>query len=116
MIVAVQGTNSFDDYSIFLRAMGVAMSSMKDEDKEFYLYSAGPAKVNGFVAEFCNLAERGMKARGRKVKYYKVPSSWLEENITSFNYLAFLSKPKESSSKLVGTAELNNIEVGIFRY
>lgn len=116
MIVAVQGTSSFDDYNVFLRAMGVAMSGMSEDDKDFYLYSAGPAKVNGYVAEFCNLSERGMKSRGKKIKYYKVPNSWLEENIESFNYLVYLSKPKESTSRLVAEAQLKDIEVGIFRY
>lgn len=116
MIVAIQGTNSFTDYNVFLRAMGVAMSGMHEEDKEIYLYSAGPARINAMVSEFSNLSERGLKARGKKIKFYKVPPSWLEENITSFNYLAFLSKPKEPVSKLVASAELNNVEVGIFRY
>jgi hypothetical protein len=32
------------------------------------------------------------------------------------DYLAFLSKPKESVSRLVAEAELKNIEVGIYRY
>lgn len=116
MIVAVQGTNSFDDYNVFLRAMGVAMSGMKENDTELHIYSAGPVKVNGFVAEFCNISETGMRRRGKKIKYYKVPTQWLEENIESFDYLAFLSKPKESISKLVAHAELKNIEIGIFRY
>jgi hypothetical protein len=116
VIVAVQGTNSFDDYSVFLRAMGVAMSSMKEDDTEFHIYTAGPVKINGFVAEFCNISEVGLRRRGKKIKYYKVPAQWIEENIDAFNYVAFLSKPKEKLSRLVGSAELNNIEVGIFRY
>ena len=116
MIVGVQGTSSFDDYQIFLRAMGVAMSSMPENDKYFYIYSAGPAKINSMVMEFVNLSERGMKARGKKIKFYKVPPAWLKENMESINYFAYLSKPKESVSKLVADAELNNVEVGIFRY
>ena len=116
MIVAVQGTKEFNDYSIFIRAMGVAMCNMQDSDKEFVIYSAGPARVNSFVSEFSNLSERGMKARGRKIKFYKVPESWVQENMEHINYFAFLSKPKESVSKLVHSAELKNVEVGIFRY
>lgn len=116
MIVVVQGTNDFDDYNVFIRAMGVAMSSMSAEDKEFYVYSAGPARINSMVSEFCNLSERGMKARGMKIKYYKVPTQWVQENMEYINYFAFLSKPKQSVSKLVAEAELKNIEVGIFRY
>lgn len=116
MIVAVQGTKAFDDYQVFLRAMGVAMSAMKEDDAELLIYSAGPAKINSMVSEFSNLSERGMKARGKRIKFLKVPPSYIEENIKSVNYFAFLSKPKESVSKLVATAELKNVEVGIYRY
>jgi hypothetical protein len=116
MIVAVHGTTDFDDYQVFLRAMGVALSGMQDGEKEFIVYSAGPASVNSFVSEFCNLSERGMKSRGRKIKFIQVPTWYIEENINSVNYLVFLSKPKQPVSKLVTTAEQNNIEVGIFRY
>lgn len=116
MNVIVQGTNDFEDYNVFLRAMGVAMSGMQEHDNEFNVYSVGPAKINSMVSEFCNLSERGMKGRGKKIKYYKVPFSWVEENIDYMNYFAFLSKPKQPVSKLVAVAELNNIEVGIFRH
>lgn len=116
MIVAVHGTTDFDDYQVFLRAMSVALSGMTNEDKEFLIYSAGPAAINSFVSEFCNLSERGMKSRGRKIKFYKVPASWIEENMSYVNYFAFLSKPNQAVSKLVTVAEKNNVEVGIFRY
>jgi hypothetical protein len=96
--------------------MGVALSTMQEEDKEFVIYSVGPARINSFVSEFSNLSERGMKARGRKIKFYKVASSWIEENMEQVNYFAFLSKPNQANSKLVASAELKNIEVGIFRY
>ena len=116
MNVVVQGTTDFSDYNIFLRAMGVAMSGMGEEDKELNVYSLGPVKINSMVSEFCNLSERGMKARGMKIKHYKVPVSWVSENMDYVNYFAFLSKPKQPVSKLVAEAELKNIEVGIFRY
>ena len=116
MRVAVHGTTDFDDYQVFLRAMSVALSGMKDGDKEFTVYSAGPAAINSFVSEFCNLSERGMKSRGRKIKFYKVANSWIEENMSYVNYFAFLSKPKQPVSRLVSIAEKNNVEVGIFRY
>jgi hypothetical protein len=116
MIVAVQGTKAFDDYNCFLRAIAVAMSALPENDPYFYIYSAGPANINSMVMEFTNLAERGMKSRGKKIKLYKVPPSWIEENIDSVNYFAYLSKPKESASKLVDTAQSHNVEVGIFRY
>jgi hypothetical protein len=116
MNIVVQGSKDFDDYQVFLRAIGVAMSSIGIDDKELHIYSAGPAKINSMLSEFCNLSERGMKARGMKIKHYKVPPSWVIENIDYINYFAFLSKPKEAVSKLVSVAESKQIEVGIFRY
>jgi hypothetical protein len=116
MIVVVQGTNDFSDYNIFIRAMGVALSGMKDDDKEFTIYSVGPSRINSMVSEFSNLSERGMKSRGKKIKYYKVPGQWVEENMAYVNYFAFFCNPKQTASNLVAKAELQNIEVGIFRY
>ena len=63
MIVGIQGTNSFDDYNIFLRAMGTAMSLMEDGDNEFLLYSAGPSRINSMAMEFSNISERSLNAR-----------------------------------------------------
>jgi hypothetical protein len=116
MIVGVQGTSSFDDYQVFLRAMGVALSGMSTDDEYFYIYTAGPSKVNSMTMEFVNVSEKSMKTRGKKIKMYKVAPSWLSENMQDINYFVFLSKPKESSSRLVGEAKLNNVEVGIFQY
>lgn len=116
MIVAVQGTKEFYDYNVFLRAMSVALSSMPVDDTEFLIYSAGPAKINSMVSEFSNLSERGMKARGRKIKFYNVPASWISDNMEHVNYFAYLSRPNQPLSKLVANAELKNVEVGIFRY
>jgi hypothetical protein len=116
MKVAVQGTTEFNDYSVFLRAMSVALSGMTEDDAEFLIYSAGPANINSYVSEFCNISEKGMKSRGRKIKFYKVPPSWIEENMEYINYFAYLAKPKQNASKLVAAAELKNIEVGIFQY
>lgn len=116
MIVGVQGTSSFSDYHVFLRAMGVALSSMPNEDEYFYIYTAGPANVNKMVMEFVNVSEKGMKSRGKKIKMFKVAPLWISENILEINYFVYLSKPKEGNSKLVAQAQLNNVEVGIFQY
>ena len=116
MIVAVQGTSEFNDYTVFLRAMAVALSALPNEDRDFSIYSAGPARINSMVSEFSNMSERGFKARGKRIKFYKVPPSWIEENIQDVKYFAYLSKPNEPVSKLVGHAEKNNVDVGIYRY
>lgn len=114
MNVAIQGTKEFSDYNVFLRAMGVALSDI--DDAEFNVYSAGPAQINSFTAEFCNRSENSLKQRGIKVRFYKVPASYIEDNAKSFNYFAFLSAPDQRPSKLTASMELAGVETGIFRY
>jgi len=99
-----------------MRSMAVGMSMLPEEDKTISVYSVGPRTVNNFVAEFCNITERSLKARGIKIRYYKVPVSWVETNLSTFDYFIFLSKPGEYNSKLVAQAELGGVEVGVFRY
>lgn len=116
MKIAIQGTKSFSDYTIFLRAMGTALSTLPSEDKEFTIFTAGPAQINSFGMEFSNISERSLKARGIKIKLVKVPPKWVKDNIHDIDYLAFFSKPKEPVSDLVDLAEAKDIEVGIYRY
>jgi len=114
MNIAIQGTKEFSDYNIFLRAMGVALSDVGDG--EFNVYTAGPAQINSFTAEFCNRSENSLKQRGIRVRFYRVPASYIEENAESFDYFAFLSAPNQSKSRLAASMELSGVEVGIFRY
>ncbi len=116
MLIAIQGSKNFNDYNVFLRAIGVAMSGLPEDDKYISIYSAGPAKINSMVSEFSNMSERGLKARGKKIKYYKVPPSWVSENMDNVNYFAFLTTPNENNSSLVADAQMKDVEVGIFKY
>jgi hypothetical protein len=116
MIVGIQGTRSFNDYSIFLRGMGAALASMDAEDKEFLIYSAGPSNINSMGMEFSNISERSLKARGIRIKFIKVPPSWIKQNIHSINYFAFFSRPKEPVSSLVDLADAKDVEVAVYRY
>lgn len=116
MMIAVQGTRNFDDYNVFLRAMGTAMSMMDSSDSEIVIFSAGPFKINAMSMEFANISERGLKARGKKIKVVKIPPSWIENNIHSIDYFAFFSKPKETVSPLVDLADAKDVQVGVYRY
>ena len=116
MIVAVQGTNDFDDYNIFIRAMGVALSTMPEEDREFVIYSAGPANLNSFAMGFINITENSLKSLGIKTRVIKLPPKVLKEKMHDISYFAFFSEPKENVSDLVREAEDKDVEVGIFRY
>jgi hypothetical protein len=116
MIVGVQGTSSFDNYNVFLRSMAVALSELLEEDKNFHIYSAGPDNINMMAMEFSNLSEKGMKSRGKSIKFIKVTPKWLEENISEVNHFAFLSNPKEPVSKIVHVSKLNNINTNVYNF
>ena len=116
MIVAIQGTKNFNDYSIFLRAMGTAIKGLTEDDKQITVFTAGPAQINSFAMEFVNISERGLKARGIKIKLVKVPPSWIVDNIKEVNYLAYFSKPKESIPAVVDLADAKDVQVGVYRY
>ena len=116
MIVGVQGTSSFDNYQVFLRSMAVALSELLEEDKIFHIYSAGPNNINMMAMEFSNLSEKGMKSRGKSIKFIKVTPQWLEENISELNHFAFLANPKEPVSKMVHVSKLNNINTNVYNF
>ena len=117
-MVVVQATNEFNEYSIFLRAIGVMLSSMPADDNEFVVYSVGSkeSKIHHFAMEFCNLSERGMKGRGKKIKTYKAVDDWVKEFMDQMNYFAFFSQPKQQLSSLAKVAQNENVELGIFQY
>jgi len=116
MIVVIQGTRGFNDYNVFLRAMGTALSAKDQEDNEFYVYAVGPSNINSMGLEFMNITERTLKAKGIKSRLFKVPVSWAKENIHNVDYVAYFSKPKEPLSDLVSVADAKDVEVGVYRY
>lgn len=116
MIMAVQGSRNFEDYAVFLRAMYSALSSINPEDKEIYIYSAGPVRVNNMAQEFSNVSENSLKARGIRIQTRRITISWLEENLGQCDYYAYFSKPGEPISKLVDKADALGIEAGLYTY
>lgn len=116
MIVVVQGTKKFDDYSIFLSGIRSALIRKADDDKEFIIYSAGPLKINSMALEFLNVTERTMKAQGIKTKLVKVPPSWIKQNYTEIDYYAFYCVPKEPIPDAVTTISDKGVDVQIYRY
>jgi len=116
MIIAVQGTKSFSDYNVFMRAMSVALHELKD-GKTIEVWTAGPHKVNSHTAAFCNVSENYLKTKGIKIFFRSLPEDHIIDNINDVDYVIFLSTKREKRvSKLVGAAELAGTEVGIFRY
>jgi nucleoid-associated protein YejK len=117
-MVVVQGTNEFNDYSVFLRAMGVVLSSMNPNDTELAVYVVGSknGKVSDFAMEFCNVSEKGMKSRGKKINLYKTTDAWIETYLSEMNYFAFFSNEKQPISSLAKRAKDSGVELGIFQY
>lgn len=115
MIVGMQGSRNFNDYNVFLRAMGTALYDL-DGDTEFTILSAGPHRVNEMAMEFVNVSERSLKARGIKAKVVKMPPIALKERIHDLDYFVYFSLPKEPTSDLVKEAEDKDIEVAIYRF
>ena len=115
MIIAVEGTKTFDNYDTFMRAMGVALSQPNNENV-IEVWSAGTHKINSFTAAFCNSSENYLKQKGYSVVFKKLPPKYIEDNMKSVSYYAFFSAKKEPVSRLFAAAELSNVETGIFRY
>lgn len=115
MIIGMQGSRNFNDYNIFLRAMGTALYDL-DGDTNITILTAGPHRINDMVMEFTNVSERSLKARGIKVKVVKMPPIALKERIHDLDYFIYFGLPKEPVSDLVEEAEDKDIEVGIYRY
>lgn len=116
MIIVVEGTKTFSDYEIFMRAMTVALST-PNETSEIQVWSLGPHKINSFTAAFCNSAENYLKSKGFKVSFSKINTDWVRKNIEFVNYYAYFSLPKEPLSKFaVYMQQQETFETGIFRY
>jgi len=113
MIIGIQGSRNFNDYTIFLRAMGTMLHQL-DGDEEFTIISAGPHRVNEMAMEFINVSN--WKSRGIRAKVVKMPPVALKERITDIDHFVYFSLPKESESDLVREAQDKDIEVGIYRY
>jgi len=116
MIIVVEGTKTFSDYEIFMRAMTVALST-PNETNEIQVWSLGPHKINSFTAAFCNSAENYLRSKGFKVSFSKINTEYVRHNIDFVNYYAYFSLPKEPLSKFATyMQQQETVEVGIFRY
>lgn len=114
MIVVTQGSRTFNDYSIFLRAMLTSLSMMQPGDKEFTLYSVGPLRINQMSKEYINVSN--FKARGIKARVMMVNEDFVKSNIDSVDYVTYFCNKGEPISGLIDFAEENGIEVGPYRY
>lgn len=118
MILAVQGSKNFNDYSIFLSGMGTAMFrfNMDKEDNQIFIYTAGPRRINEMATEFANVSERGLRARGIRIQVRKIPPSWINENMGFIDYFAYFCIPSDVSPKIINIAKENGVRTEVYRY
>lgn len=115
MIIGMQASRNFNDYSVFLRAMGTALYSI-GEDTEFTILTAGPHKLNDMAMEFVNISERSLKAKGIKAKVVKMPDKAIQERLLDLDSFLYFSLPKETPSELALEAEAKDLEVLFYRF
>lgn len=114
MIIGIQSSRSFDDYSAFMRAIGTALAEIKDSDQSLEVYSAGPAQLNSMLTEFMNVTEQGRRTKGIRMRMRKVSPSAIKDMVFDLDYFAYFSKEKESVSDLADYVKKKGVEV--YRY
>lgn len=114
MMVAVQGSNSFNDYSIFLSGMAMVLRKLKGQDNELVIFSAGPKRVSEMAMEYVNVSN--FKARGIKAKVVRVPESFVIENHFKLETFHYFCNEKESFSKLANILDSKDVDVQVHRY
>ena len=119
--IIISGTEKFQDYHTFMRAVIVAIDeSLKPDDNKINLYSVGGYKTNQFTAEFVNRSERYLKQKGIKPRYYIVPKKDVTEKFDNYgvDMLLYLSGKKENLEifdSLVTAAQNRDIDVRIYK-
>jgi len=121
MNIIVNGTEKFQDYNTFMRAIVVAIDElMKPDDNKINVYSCGGYKTNQFAAEFINRSERFLKQKGIKPRYFIVPKRDVVERFDDYDpdMVVFLSGKSENIEvidSLISQANLRDTEIRIYK-
>lgn len=121
MNIVVNGTDKFQDYATFMRAVVVAIDEcLNPEDKKINLYSVGGYKTNQFTAEFINRSERYLKQKGIRPRFMIIPKRDAVEKFDEYDFdmVLFLSGKKETPEvldNLVGAAQARDVDVRIYK-
>ena len=121
MKILVYGTETFTDYSTFMRGLIVAIEdSLYANDSKIEVYTAGPHKVNDFTAEFINRTEGFFKQKKIKTKFSRIRKSDVIENFDSYSFDHVLSFNSKSDQKLfdviIDKAETNKVPSSYYKY
>jgi hypothetical protein len=117
MKLLIQGTKSFNQYEIFINAVGRSIRSMDPEDSELKLMTLGPANINSMAYEFTNISEDTLRANGIRAKVIKVTRAWVKENIDELDEFIYLCNPKEPLSDMATLIDKKGRpDMHVFRY
>jgi hypothetical protein len=117
MILGIQGSAEFNDYSVFLSSMGLAlkrMDALDPKDNAFTIFSVGPKRINEMAMEFVNVSN--FKSRGITAKVVKVPESWAKDNSNSLDLFLYFCNERQPLSKLSDALDKKEVDVQVMRY
>jgi hypothetical protein len=105
MKVLIQGTKTFNQYEIFINALGRIIRSMDDSDDELVVATLGPQNITHMAHEFINVSERTLKANGVRPKVLPRTVRWAKTNLDDFDQFVFFCKPKERLSEIAALVD-----------
>lgn len=113
-MVGIQGSRDFNDYSVFLSGMALALRRVSSEEKMLTIFSSGPKRILDMAHEFVNVSD--FKSRGIKAKVVSVPESWFKQNYNSIEMFSYFCNEKESLSALSIFLDKKDVDVQVHRY
>lgn len=121
MKILVYGSDNFDNYSTFMRALVLAIKdNIHNDDTKVEVLSAGPHKVNNFTAEFINVTEDYFKQMKVKTKFTRVKRSDVTQNFEEYGIDHVISFNSKSDSRffdvLLDKAEKLNVSSSLYKY
>jgi hypothetical protein len=117
MILGIQGSAEFNDYSVFLSSMGLAlkrMDAVDPDDNVFTIFSVGPKRVSEMAMEFVNVSN--FKSRGISAKVVRVPESWAKDNSHDLDLFLYFCNERQPLSKLCDVLDKKEVDVQVMRY
>lgn len=122
MKILIYGSHDFDDYNTFMRGVVVAIDNqITDSTNTIELLTAGPYRINNFVAEFNNKTMRYFRQKGVKIKFSKVNHKHVLENFEEYNINHVLLFAKKSDiimtlDSMIHKAESFGVDSSIYKY
>jgi hypothetical protein len=121
MKILVYGTDTFEDYSTFMRGLVVAIDeNVKESDGRIEVFTAGPRKINSYTAEFINKTEGFFRQKKIRTRFRIIPRSEAISNFETYGFDHVLSFNNKKDPKffdvLIDKANILNINSSYYKY